>query len=258
MCVKVLCDVSNVDRYSFSKLSTIYQCPYSYDLYYNEKIEGEGNGFADCGSLVHSILERYFKGELLQFELVDTFINEFEEAVPEGIFITFESGFKKDMTEKYKEQCISYLESFSGFDDLEVISAEEKFDILVAINNKKIIFNGFIDAIAKDKNGDFYIIDHKSKANWKNKDELKKYTRQLYVYALYVKYKYGKYPKELWFNMFRANKIEKIKFSNEDFLESLNWISNTVEIIENEQFFEKKIDDFYCNNLCNYRNICDK
>lgn len=256
--IKFIQDLKDVERYSFSKLSCIYQCPYCYDLYYNKKVKGEGNGFADCGSLVHSILERYFKGELLQFELSDTFLSEFDEVVSDGVQLKFNENFERNMTDKYKEQCTEYLTNFDGFDGLDVISSEENFNMLVEINGKKIILNGFIDAIAKDENGEYYVIDHKSKASWANKKELKKYARQLYIYAYYIKYKYGKFPKQLWFNMFRANKIEKIDFNEEDFDETIEWVYDTIEKIENEQFFEKNLDFFYCNNLCDYRNICEK
>ena len=266
---EIIADVSNVDRYSFSKLSTIHQCPYSYDLYYNQKIEGKSNGMAQCGSLVHSILERYFKEELLQFELADTFLNEFDEKVPNGVYITFPNGFKKDMTDKYKEQCVDFLSNFDEIEGLDVIGIEENFNLLTKIKDKSIILNGFIDIIAKDKDENFYIIDWKSKSKFKNKKEIKEYARQLYLYSIYIKYKYGKMPKEIWFYQFRIGHIEKIVFNEEDFNEALEWTYNTVEKIENEQFFlpinfskfntPTELNDakFFCSNLCDYSDICD-
>ena len=258
MSLKIIGDMTDVDKYSFSKLSSIHQCPYSYDLYYNKKIFGESNGFADCGSLVHSILERYLKGELEQFELSQVFLNEFDNEVPEGVQLTFSNGFKKDLTDKYKEQCVDFLDSFEGFDDLEILDVEKNFDLLIEIDNKKIWLNGIIDVIARDKEDNYYIIDHKSKSNWKNKKELEKYTQQLYAYSIYILYTYHKFPKELWFNMFRLNEITKINFNEKSFSNTLEWIKDTVTQIETEQFFEKKPDDFYCKNLCNHRYICEK
>lgn len=266
---KVIADVSNVEKYSFSKLSTIHQCPYMYDLYYNQKIEGENNGMAQCGSLVHSILERYFKRELLQFELVDTFLDEFDEKVPNGVTLTFSSGFEKDMTEKYKEQCIDFLSNFQTIENLDVVSIEENFNLLTMIKDKTIILNGFIDIIAKDKENNFYVIDWKSKSKFKNKAEIKEYARQLYLYSIYVKHKFGKYPKEIWFYQFRIGHIEKIIFNEMDFEEALDWAYDTVKQIENEQFFlpidfskyetPTALNDakFFCANLCDYSKICD-
>lgn len=265
---EVITDISNVDKYSFSKLSTIHQCPYSYDLYYNQKIEGKNNGMAQCGSLVHSILERYFKGELLQFELANVFLSEFDENVPNGVKLTFSDNFERDMTEKYKEQCVEFLSNFSEIEGLEVIGTEENFNLLTKIKDKSIILNGFIDIIAKDKDENFYIIDWKSKSKFKNKKEIKEYARQLYLYSIYVKHKYGFFPKELWFYQFRISHIEKIIFNQEDFEEALNWAYDTVEKIENTQFFEpidfskfekpSALNDakFFCANLCDYSDYC--
>lgn len=266
---EIIDDVSNVEKYSFSKLSSIHQCPYAYDLYYNQKIEGKNNGMAQCGSLVHSILERYFNNELLQLELSDTFLKEFDENVPDGVSLTFSGGFKRDMTDKYKEQCVEFLNDFNDIENLEVLGVEENFNLLTKIKDKKIILNGFIDIIAKDSENNVYIIDWKSKSKFKNKKEIKEYARQLYLYSIYIKHKYNKFPKELWFYQFRIGHIEKIKFNQEDFEEALEWAYNTVEKIENEQFFlpinfkelktPTELNDakFFCSNLCDYSEICE-
>ena len=57
--------------------------------------------------------------------------------------------------------------------------------------------------ILQDKSGEFVVWDWKSKAGFKNETEQKAYARQLYGYSLYVKEKYGHYPKKLCFGMFR-------------------------------------------------------
>ena len=40
--------------------------------------EEEPNAFSSFGKYVHSVLERYFKGELYAFELADVFEQEYE------------------------------------------------------------------------------------------------------------------------------------------------------------------------------------
>ena len=57
------------------------------------------------------------------------------------------------------------------------------------------------------------MLDHKSKGKFKSKKEQAEYARQLYVYAKYVKEKYGKFPKVLIFNMFNAGELIKIPFN---------------------------------------------
>jgi len=195
--LKIIQDMNYVERFSYSKLSTFKTCPHMYKLNYIDGINGWNNGFANVGSLVHNILERYYRNELASFELSSAFMDEFDDAVPHGVKLRFENGFYKDLSESYKEQCIDYLNSFAGFDGYEAIAIEENFNILIELNGVKIILNGFIDAILKDNCGNIIIVDHKSKSAFKNKDEVAEYARQLYTYSIYVNMKYEVYPTEL-------------------------------------------------------------
>ena len=93
------------------------------------------------------------------------------------------------------------------------------------------------------------------------------YARQLYLYSVWIKKKYGKFPKYLWFFQFRIGHIEKLEFNIEDFYEVLHWIYDTLCQIEEEQFWmpidfsnmkKDEIDNatFFCRNLCDYRMDC--
>lgn len=265
---EIVADTRGVEKFSFSKLNSFHQCKYAYDLCYHKKVKGEGNGFGHIGTEVHSILERFSNEELLQFELVDTFLEEFEYAVPNGVKLYFASGAYKDLTENYKTQCVNFLTNWCGFNGMHVIASEEEFNMLFRIKDKYIFLNGFIDVVAEDKDGEIYIIDYKSKSAFKNKKEVAEYARQLYLYSVWVKHKYGKAPKELWFYQFRIDHIEKIAYSLEELEDVLNWTYNTLVDIEEEQFWlpinfsketDKSIDNatFFCRNLCDYRGTCD-
>lgn len=253
----VIMDAKGIDKYSFSKLSSIYQCPYEYYMCYIKRLQGEGNSFACVGSLVHEILEKYMNGKILQLEMKDLFLENFDELIPEGVKMQASDTFTKDLTQNYKDSCANYLENFSGFDGYEVIATEQEFNLLMRIKDKAIMLNGFIDLILRDDAGNFVIVDYKSKGAFKNKSEIKKYARQLYLYSIYIKYKYNKFPIIMWFEQFRINHQEIIEWNEEDFNEMLDWIYNTVLLIENENLFVPKKDYFYCNNLCSYRNTCD-
>ena len=52
-------------------------------------------------------------------------------------------------------------------------------------------FNGIIDLVYEDEQGRLIVHDYKSKSSFKNKAEQKKYARQLYLYSLHIKEKYG-------------------------------------------------------------------
>ncbi|MEI6296244.1 MAG: PD-(D/E)XK nuclease family protein [bacterium] len=251
---EILADVKDIEKYSYSKLSTYYTCPYSYKLNYIDKVYGVSNGFSKLGGLVHSILERYLKGEILQFELVDIFEEEFEKEV--GSVKLRMAKFTRDLTDNYKEKCKSFLAEFVSFDGLEIVAVEENFNLLTEIKDKKIFLNGFIDVIAKDKDDNYYVIDWKSKSAFKSKEELKQYARQLYLYSIWVKYKYGKFPKQLRFVQFKIDHTEIIDFDEQALEETMNWVYTTLNLVENEQFWIETCDDFFSRNLCNFRFIC--
>ena len=71
------------ERYSFSKLSAWWVCPYGYFLRYIERKTGIGNAFASYGTLVHEIMEKYAKGEAELWDLPQMFEWLFDSAVQE-------------------------------------------------------------------------------------------------------------------------------------------------------------------------------
>jgi len=229
-----------------------------YKLNYIDGVKGCSNGFGEVGSLVHSLLERYYNGELEQFELSEKFLEEFDEAVPHGVVLTFENGFRKDLSEQYMRQCVGFLDNFGGFEGYEVIGVEENFSLLVEIGDKKFMLNGFLDLVLKDKYGNYHVIDFKSKSKFKDQNEVDEYSRQLFTYAIYIKHRYGVFPKELRFVQFRIGHTERVKFSEDVLGKTVGWIYRTLEEIEEERFFfpidfESGNDPtFFCRCLCSY------
>ncbi len=208
---------------------------------YFQKAEGEQNGFAECGTLVHETIEKYLKGELLQCELGEFFMSNFEEAVPNGVCLESASGFKMDLSHSYQKQISAFLEDFSGFTidgkPLTPLEIEKRFKLLVRTGSKMAILEGIIDVIAKDEEGNLYVIDHKSKKEFESEEQKAQYARQLYIYSAFVKSRYGKYPVKLVFNMFRPNHLEIIGFSEADMNKAMKWVGDTIEEIGKEDLF---------------------
>ena len=238
-----------IERYSFSKLSSWWTCPYGFKLRYIDHIKGEGNAFSSFGTLVHSIMERYSNGELDLWELANVYEWEFDSAVPEP----FPKNKFVDLRESYYRQGLTFLQSFEGYDDYKILGVEEQFEIKI----DDWIFNGVIDLVFEDENGRLIIRDYKSKAVFKSEAEKQKYARQLYLYSLYIYEKYGKYPDELQFWMFRKNKIEPITFNISALNESIDWAKHTVETIRRAFDYPATCEEFYGTNLCNFRDTCE-
>ena len=96
-----------------------------------------------------------------------------------------------------------------------------------------------------------------SKSSFKSKKEQAEYARQLYLYALHVKKKYGKYPELLQFSMFRKNVVIEIPFDEKSLNEAVRWAKETVKEIRECWDFAPNCDEFFSENLCNHREYCD-
>jgi RecB family exonuclease len=235
-------------QYSYSKLTSFYECPYAFYRNYQKHERGESNLFASYGILVHSILERYAKGELNLEDLVDEFTSSFEMSINEPIIM-----FGKDLTDSYFDKGVTFFSNFNGFWGLTPLESEYKFEIELGDNT----FVGIIDLVAEDDKGNIIIIDHKSSSKFSKKD-LKSKSKQLYLYSKAIYDKYGKFPKELWFNHFKNDYREKIEFDKAFYEDTIQWALDTIEAIEACMDFNPNNNDkFYCGYLCDYRNSCE-
>lgn len=237
------------EKYSFSKLSSWWVCPYGYYQRYIEHKHGIGNAFASFGTLVHELMEKYAKGEAELWDLPQMYEWMFDASVPEK----FPYNKYVDLKKSYYDQGLNFLKHFQGYEDVEILGVEEEF--LLDIDDWQ--FTGFIDLCFRDKDGKLIIRDYKSKASFKNEAEKHKYARQLYLYSIYIYQKYGVYPDELQFLMFRKqDEPIRISFDMADFEEAVRWAKDTVQIIRAAIDFPPQCDDFYGNNLCNHREYC--
>lgn len=244
----------HMEKYSFSKLSSFHQCPLQYWYTYIAREQGENNAFAQYGSFVHSLLERWGKDELAEYELLGEYENGFFDRVTQE----FPPNKYTDLSKKYYDDGVQFLSNFEGVDAKEILGVEEHFEepIAAADGRDSFIIQGFIDLIYIDSAGRLVVHDWKSKAKFKNPAEQKKYARQLYIYSIYVKLRYGKFPDLLRFHMFRNSKDVDIKFNIDDYYEAINWMQETVKEIRDCGEFESRPDDFYCQYLCDMRLKC--
>jgi len=243
-------DVSReLEKYSFSKLSSWWTCPYGYKLKYIDHKAGIGNAFSSYGTLVHSIMERYARGEIALEDLVSVYEWEFESAVSEE----FPWNKYVKLHDTYYEQGLNFLRSFQGYDGYKILGVEEDFTIQIDDWN----FVGIIDLVFVDADGRLIIRDYKSKASFKDDTEKQKYARQLYLYSLYVKEKYGRYPDELQFLMFRKQTNVNIPFDMSALEEATKWASETVKIIREAFDYPATCEKFYGDSLGNHREYCE-
>jgi hypothetical protein len=244
--------------WSFSRIQSFDQCPYGWKMRYLEERMGTPNAYAQYGSFVHSILEKYFKGKLNIFELSGYYIENFKEYVTED----FPKHKYVDLAKSYFDKGLEYFNRFDGLEQYKILGIEEK----IKINIDGYNFTGYIDLLAENEDGGIEVIDHKSRdlkersgkgKVTKSDMELDEYLRQLYLYSIAVFEKYEIYPKYLNFNVFRSNVWIREPFDFHKLCDSKRWFIDTIHNIEKETEFKPKPDKFFCRHLCDFRHECE-
>lgn len=216
------------------------------------KEEGYERFYASYGTFMHDLLDGFYEGVYQKDELAMEFLTNFSVRV---------KGERpaESTVQSYIMKGVEYLNTFEPFvfDKIEV----EK-ELSFAVDGRPFI--GFVDILGEN-DGDFYIVDHKSRDlghRSKRKKptlkdlELDEMLKQLYVYSEGVFQTYGKYPEELWFNCFKNQTIIKEKFDPERHQEVMRWLVQTIEYIEEATDFPPQLDYFRCNYLCDHRENC--
>jgi hypothetical protein len=207
--------------------------------------ESQTNAFADVGLAMHETQEGFYKGELMPWDLVPFFEEKFFNAgeFPPNKFV--------NLRDTYYKQCIEFIESWQLPTHWEVIAVEEQ----VNLNVDGYPFVGFCDLLLKNtKNGKLIVLDWKSKAEFKTKQEQSEYARQLYFYSTYFREKYKMEVDMLVFVMFRKNKVVPIVWKEQGEVDAKQWLVDTIQEISLTTEFSVTDDDFFGNYLCNHRN----
>lgn len=235
--------------FSFSRLSSFYQCKYQFYLQYILCEQGENNFFAEYGTHIHDLLERFAKGELESYELATEYEKNYNNAVihpaPPNKYV--------DLAESYYQSGLDYLSNFEDFGEYEILAVEKEYNFEI----DGIKLTGFVDLLVRDKDGKLHIIDHKSSdPKSANSPKAKEYWNQMYLYSIPIKDEYGEYPVKLHINAFRKQQWFTVDFNEKNVDVIKKWVVDTVELIKNEENWLPTIEEFFCSFLCNHRNTC--
>lgn len=253
-------------RWSFSKLAAFKQCPMSFYLSYveNPGSDDELPGyFSEYGSLMHSVLEGYYKGETPVFCLADEWRDRYESEV-----VVAPPPFPRGFGEKNYDAAVHYLENFEGIPDgYEVLSVEKKFVIQIGGYN----VSGIADLVLVNRDTlDVVIIDHKTKSAASMKKEYQLYRKQLYLYAIWLEHEYGYWPTRLAFNMVKEGKMIEEPFDPEMVVETKKWFVDGIHEIEEcdtfenwttcitDEEYDKAKEPYFCKWICGVNPSCDR
>lgn len=215
----------------------------------------DGNFYSDYGTYTHQLLERYAKDSIPAFALASVYEEGFDKAIEHD-----PPPFPKTLRERYFEAGKAYFENFDGFDkdwEVDVINGKPAVELRFEMEIGGYPFVGVIDLVLRNKKtGARAVIDHKSKSKSSMRKELPLYTRQLYIYAAYIKEETGSFPDTLCFNMFKEGYDIRIPFSKEQFDETMAWVTDTIEEIILESEWKTNPNPYFCRFICPVLDYC--
>ena len=203
---------------SYTSLSLIDQCPYQYKLHYVDGIYKHQEAIAlDVGNLCHKILElqRHPLSIATTEELLDILDNGYhsDDEKIEGIVSIKEKYFEEYINYNAKSG-LNYVDKMDNFrnyiinykpdEEWKTVAVELPFNI----EYRGFILTGKIDRLDVNSNGDFKVVDYKT-ANVAYDEKKLKTPLQMYIYALAIKEKYGKFPIEFEYDFVVLNQISK-------------------------------------------------
>ncbi len=246
--------------WSYSRLKSFEQCPYAFAQKYLYKTGGGADNFySSFGSLMHKVLEMWYKGELGndQADLIGTYVKLFPKYMDNHYI-------PKDMKAKYFLTGMNYFKGNDVFapPPASIVGVEKRLNF----NLDEYKFVGVIDLVFRNPDGTLSIMDHKShnlrpRSNrvspTKYDEDLDEYLKQLFLYAYAVENETGERVSRLMFNCFKNRLIIDEPCDAEGQKQAIEWATTTIHHIENCLEFEATPDFFYCKNLCDSRIDCE-
>ena len=175
-------DKYGVDElYSWSKTNTFMTSPYEFYLQYilHKKPDIDNCAYAPMGGICHTIIELFY-GNKIKYE---DMINEFEDGWTTAIDI---ADLKFDRNDETKNESIKnkYKANLTYFfKHHKPIKNKVELERFLAAKIGDYVLQGYADAITKDDDGNFIIIDWKTSTKY-SKKALEEHSGQLTVYAI--------------------------------------------------------------------------
>lgn len=240
--------------WSYSRIGCYDDCKYRWFLKYIRDYKETDQFYSSYGTFMHKLIEGFYKGELTKDEMLEEFLTGFSQNV-RGL------RPKQETVSKYIKLGADYLRSFQPF-PYKMIAVEQFSDF--TINGHRFV--GYIDFLGCDSEGGLHIIDNKSRdlkprSNRKTptvKDkELDSMLKQLYLYAEAVRQEYGRFPKTLCFNCFKAGVFIEEPFDEGAYNQAIAWATERISEIEKAEDFPPNLDYFGCKYICGVSDYCD-
>ncbi len=243
-------------KYSNTRLTQFENCPYAYNLKYNEKVETPYTTIESfMGTRVHEALEKLYTDlqndklddleELLAF-YDDRWFNEFDP----GCVIN-SSGYTDDEQMEIGEDCIArYYEANKPFDGMTIFGLETDDELELPDGNTysvRIDKFGYAD-------GAYCVCDYKTSSRMKTQWDADN-DRQLAMYALWVKRRYGMGSKvRMVWHMLKFGEDVVSERTTSDLERCERHVVDLIRDIESCKDWSPR-ESSLC-NWCTYRHLC--
>lgn len=245
--------------WSYSSMNSFKTCKKMFFLNYIEKVKNrEGNLFACFGNISHFVMEEYFKGNAEVYELDKLFNDNYDK------FITYNAPValqRFNYEENTKDKLLKFFNN-TDIDNLayEPLCMEDKY--LHEIEGIKIVIKPDL-IIRRKSDGKVILWDYKT-SNYK-KESHAEYAYQCSLYAKIYEIVTGIHIDEmniLYFKETVKPRGKPIIYGRFIPLEYDNnvldrFISDVKEIL-NSETWDVNLDDFFCQNVCSFRNVCEE
>ncbi len=150
--------------WSWSRYNSYHNDPYGYMLKYIKHVPEQikDSIWGISGGIVHDIIEDYYEKKITYYDMIDVYKEKIFEMDSMGLKYNRSNKELNDKTAKKYEDSIKHF--FTHYVPLKRKVVVEKF---ITIKVGKYIFQGYIDFLHKDEDGNFIIEDFKTSTIYK-------------------------------------------------------------------------------------------
>lgn len=172
----------NVQRlWSWSRMNTYMTSKFEYLLKYILKSKEDrcDSSYVTLGTICHDTLDKFYEGKIKYEDMIEDYNDGFTTAIVIANlkFNRSDEEKNKSIGEKYNENLVHFFNNHTVY----------KYKLLVekpiVVNIDGNVFVGYIDALYKDDDGYYHIIDFKSSSIYTGKT-LEENSGQLTIYAV--------------------------------------------------------------------------
>ena len=250
--------------WSYSRIKSFHTCPYQWYLKYLCGERDEDQFFSSYGSFIHDLLDGVYSAFLSKEEALRLYLIGFPTRVAPG-------APSAKVFSRYFADGLRYMSAPPALPISDPDTEQtERFSV------GGYPFTARIDVSGTLPDGGVGLLDHKSrilkprsgrKKPMASDAELDEYLRQLYLYSIPVRERYGEQPRRLFFNCFRGLRdrdgeptgehIIDEPFREAAFKEAETWAVNSIKTIRETEDFRPNVDFFRCKYLCGVHDRCE-